>query len=148
MITIVVLQKESISLSEAMRHVGNNGEGGVVMSYSGIVRVEENRINGELQGIEFETCSPLFEGESIRLIKEISDSLGDGLLSVTFIHRDGQVKVGEVISLLIVVAKHSHEALKAIEYITAAIKSRVPMFKKLICKEGYQKLIRNNHRVQ
>lgn len=115
------------------------------MTFCGYVRSERlspgespaDGISRIVKAISYETYESIFKGEVHKIILE-AKSKTSGLRHVVVIHRSDTVLVGDPTVLIIVAAGHQKEALAGIDYITEGIKSRCPIWKRVICVDGHE----------
>lgn len=99
---------------------------GGVVTFLGIVRADER--DKRVTGIYYECYDAMALRELDAIVAETRRDFG--ARSVDIVHRVGEVAVGDVSLMVRVFAAHRREAFAACEHAIAAIKSRVPIWKK------------------
>ncbi|MBM1220382.1 molybdenum cofactor biosynthesis protein MoaE [Ponticoccus sp. SC2-23] len=103
---------------------------GAVVSFSGIVRDVEGRLNA----MEIEH----YPGMTERAIRDIADQARErwSLLDVMVIHRFGTMRPGDQIMMVATASRHRVAAFEAAEFLMDYLKSRAPFWKKEVTDEG------------
>ena len=110
-----LITEEDFSIDEFVRKM-KKPEIGVIVSYLGMVRDEDSEIKGmEIRISEGEA------GEELENLKRKALDKFD-IEAVEIVHREGSLKVGDNITLILVGAKHRKEAFRACEYLIDALK--------------------------
>lgn len=114
----------------------HGGKYGVRLVYEGFVRKDQgSQCDGyDLSGvvaINYETYNELFEGVTQRIIAEAQD-LFPGTGPTHVVHRLNEVPLGEPTVVIVILADHQNTALDAMKFITCNMKSRCPLWKKII----------------
>ena len=110
-----LITEEDLSIDELVRKM-KKPEIGAIVSYLGMVRDEDSEIKGmEIRISEGEA------GEELENLKRKALDKFD-IEAVEIVHREGSLKVGDNITLILVGAKHRKEAFRACEYLIDALK--------------------------
>ncbi|MCD6202910.1 MAG: molybdenum cofactor biosynthesis protein MoaE [Methanophagales archaeon] len=110
-----MITEEDLSIDELVRKM-KKPEIGVIVSYLGMVRDEDSEIKGmEIRISEGEA------GEELENLKRKALDKFD-IEAVEIVHREGSLKVGDNITLILVGAKHRKEAFRACEYLIDVLK--------------------------
>ena len=110
-----LITEEDLSIDELVRKM-KKPEIGVIVSYLGMVRDEDSEIKGmEIRISEGEA------GEELENLKRKALDKFD-IEAVEIVHREGSLKVGDNITLILVGAKHRKEAFRACEYLIDVLK--------------------------
>lgn len=117
-----MITKEDFSIAELVQKM-KTPEMGAIVTFLGVVRAE-----GEIEGMNVEIYSEMAENELKKLEREAHEKFE--VEAVEIVHREGSLKVGENIVVILVGAKHRKEAFRACEYLIDELKKRVPIWKK------------------
>ena len=110
-----MITEEDFSIDELVRKM-KKPEIGAIVSYLGMVRDEDSEIKGmEIRVSEGEA------GEELENLKRNALDKFD-IEAVEIVHREGSLKVGDNITLILVGAKHRKEAFRACEYLIDVLK--------------------------
>ena len=110
-----LITEEDFSIDEFVRKM-KKPEIGAIVSYLGMVRDEDSEIKGmEIRISEGEA------GEELENLKRKALDKFD-IEAVEIVHREGSLKVGDNIALILVGAKHRKEAFRACEYLIDVLK--------------------------
>ena len=110
-----LIAEEDFSIDELVRKM-KKPEIGAIVSYLGMVRDEDSEIKGmEIRISEGEA------GEELENLKRKALDKFD-IEAVEIVHREGSLKVGDNIALILVGAKHRKEAFRACEYLIDVLK--------------------------
>jgi len=96
---------------------------GAIVTFLGVVREE-----GGIKGLEVEVYREMAEEELEKLEREALEKFDIEVVEI--VHREGSLKVGENIVVILVGAKHRKDAFRACEYLINELKERVPIWKK------------------
>lgn len=112
----------------ALIEAAKRPEMGALVTFLGTVR------DDDIERIELES----YEEVAVRELTAIRDEAMAKwpIASVDILHRIGDLRVGETILLIIVGAGHRKEAFAACEHILERIKETVPIWKKVLSKDG------------
>lgn len=112
----------------ALIEAAKRPEMGALVTFLGTVR------DDDIERIELES----YEEVAVREMTAIRDEAMAKwpIASVDILHRIGDLRVGETILLIIVGAGHRKEAFAACEHILERIKETVPIWKKVLSKDG------------
>jgi len=110
---------------------------GALVTFLGVVR------DDGIEGIELEAYTEVALAE-LGAIKDEAFAKFP-IHSVDIIHRNGRLKVGDNILLIIVGAGHRREAFEACEYVLERIKQSVPIWKKETVKGGDTRWVPGHH---
>lgn len=119
-----IVQK-TIDPTKILNSVKDNGAGGIVL-FLGTVR---NRTGSEsVKGLEYEVYRTMAQQKFADLEREIRTRWG--VKSVTMVHREGKLKIGEVSVVVAVSAVRRKEAFEAARYAIERIKTSFPIWKR------------------
>jgi molybdopterin synthase catalytic subunit len=116
-----MIAKEDFSIDELVRKM-KKPEMGAIVTFLGMVRADEG-----VTGMNVEADEELAEAEFKNLEREAREKFN--VEAVEIVHREGSLKVGENIVVILVGAKHRKEAFRACEFLIDALKERVPIWK-------------------
>jgi len=117
-----MITKEDFSIDDLVEKM-KKPEMGVIVTFLGVVRGE-----GEIKGMNVEVYEKMAVDELEKLEREAREKFE--VEAVEIVHREGSLKVGENIVVILVGAKHRKEAFRACEYLIDELKERVPIWKK------------------
>jgi len=117
-----MITKEDFSIDELVRKM-KKPEMGAIVTFLGVVRGE-----GEIKGMNVEVYEKMAVDELEKLEREAREKFE--VEAVEIVHREGSLKVGDNIVVILVGAKHRKEAFRACEYLIDELKERVPIWKK------------------
>ncbi len=86
------------------------------------------REEGGIKGVEVEVYREMAEEELKKLKRDALEKFD--IEAVEIVHREGSLKVGENIVVILVGAKHRKDAFRACEYLIDELKKKVPIWKK------------------
>jgi molybdopterin synthase catalytic subunit len=117
--------RRSIDPSKVLESVMDPEAGGIVL-FVGTVR---NRTGSEsVKGLEYEVYRTMAQQKFAELEKEIRRRWP--VKSLTMIHREGKLKIGEVSVVVAVSAVHRREAFEAARFAIERIKRSFPIWKR------------------
>lgn len=116
--------------AEAGRFAERHREAGALVTFTGIVRGED----GRLERMEIEH----YPGMTERAIAKIEAEAAArwGLTGSLVLHRFGSMQPGEPIMMVATAASHRAAAFAAAEFLMDYLKSRAPFWKKEFGKDG------------
>jgi len=117
-----MIAKEDFSIDELVRKM-KKPEIGAIVTFLRVVRREEG-----IKGMNVEVYEKMAVDELEKLEREVREKFE--IEAVEIVHREGSLKVGENIVVILVGAKHRKEAFRACEYLIDELKERVPIWKK------------------
>jgi len=117
-----MIAREDFSIDALVRKM-KKPEIGAIVTFLGVVRGE-----GGIKGLEVEVYREMAEEELEKLEREALEKFD--IEAVEIVHREGSLKVGENIVVILVGAKHRKDAFRACEYLINELKGRVPIWKK------------------
>lgn len=128
---LVLIQEEDFDISvETERLTSNNKNIGAVVSFTGLCRDEDHR----LEALELEHYPGMAEAEIERIAQQAIERFQlDGM---TAIHRYGKIAPGENIVLVIAAARHRQAAFDGANFLMDFLKTRAPFWKKEHPKNG------------
>ncbi|HOV81192.1 MAG TPA: molybdenum cofactor biosynthesis protein MoaE [Methanothrix sp.] len=127
MMPLIEITEEEISIDQLMRRA-RRPEAGAIVSFTGTVRDD---------GIEQMVVEAFPEAAKAEMQAIVDEATGRfSLLSAGVVHRTGSLAVGESIVAIVCSAAHRQEAFDGCRYIIEELKSRVPIWKKEIGKDG------------
>jgi len=119
------VQKNTINVSEAIGDLTHPEVGGLAL-FLGTVR---NEFEGRASlGLYYDAYADLAEEEMSRIADEMLAEFD--IRGLVFIHRIGELALGETAVLVAVSASHRDQALQACQVGIDRIKARVPIWKK------------------
>jgi molybdopterin synthase catalytic subunit len=107
---------------ERTRAVG--GDVGAIVTFTGICRDEDRRLNA----LELEHYPGMAEAEIERIAKQACSRWP--VTAITVIHRHGLVEVGENIVLVVTASSHRQAAFEAASFLMDFLKTSAPFWKK------------------
>ena len=117
-----MIAREDFSIDALVRKM-KKPEIGAIVTFLGVVRGE-----GGIKGLEVEVYREMAEEELEKLEREALEKFDIEVVEI--VHREGSLKVGENIVVILVGAKHRKDAFRACEYLINELKERVPIWKK------------------
>lgn len=117
-----MITEEDFSIDVLVRKM-KKPEIGAIVTFLGVVREE-----GEIKGVEVEVYSEMAEEELEKLERDALEKFD--VEEVEIVHREGSLKVGENIVVILVGAKHRKDAFRACEYLIDELKEKVTIWKK------------------
>mgnify|MGYP000636764947 CR=1 FL=1 len=117
-----MIAREDFSIDALVRKM-KKPEIGAIVTFLGVVREE-----GGIKGLEVEVYREMAEEELEKLEREALEKFDIEVVEI--VHREGSLKVGENIVVILVGAKHRKDAFRACEYLINELKERVPIWKK------------------
>jgi len=117
-----MIAREDFSIDALVRKM-KKPEIGAIVTFLGVVRGE-----GGIKGLEVEVYREMAEEELEKLEREALEKFD--IEAVEIVHREGSLKVGGNIVVILVGAKHRKDAFRACEYLINELKGRVPIWKK------------------
>ena len=125
------ITRRPIDPTKVLQSVLNDSAGGVVL-FIGTVR-DANR-GKKVSRIDYEAYKEMAERRIQELAKEVRKKWP--VKEVTFVHREGTLKVGEVSVAVAVSAAHRAEAFEAARFAIDRIKRTLPIWKHETLKGG------------
>jgi len=117
-----MIVKEDFSIDELVRKM-KKPEMGAIVTFLGMVRADEG-----VKGMTVEADEETTEKALKNLEREARERFN--VEAVEIVHREGSLKVGENIVVILVGAKHRKEAFRACEFLIDELKESVPIWKK------------------
>ena len=136
----IVDKRDAMPLDAYMEEFIENlptGEGGAVLSFTGIVRADSFSDTGESKmttGIEIE-CLPDIAATSLLNITAAIEQR-PGIVKVVIIHFTGSFSIGDPLVHVFVCARHRQEGFKALEDVVNQYKKETPLWKKECYSDG------------
>jgi molybdopterin synthase catalytic subunit len=124
---MISIQHDDVDIGELIQDAKRVGAGALVI-FDGIVRDD-----GILE-MELESYQDIAQKELEQIAQEARERFH--LLSIDIIHRIGRLSVGDNILIIVVGAGHRKEAYEGSRFILESIKSKPPIWKKELTKEG------------
>ena len=124
------ISTEIINEIALCKHQTISEKAGAVVTFSGIVRAQEGE--SQISAINYESFDEMAEHQFKLIFSEINERWP--IESIRLIHRIGIVKVNEASLWVEVISCHRKEAFAACQYLINEMKSRVPIWKKIINK--------------
>ena len=117
-----MIAKEDFSIDELVRKM-KKPEMGAIVTFLGIVRADEG-----VKGMNVEVYEKMAVDELEKLEREAREKFE--VEAVEIVHREGSLKVGENILVILVGAKHRKDAFRACEFLIGELKKSVHIWKK------------------
>ena len=116
---------------EAQAFADRTSASGAVVTFTGIVR---NNAEGTLDYMDIEHYPGMTEAALRQIAEEAHAkwSLEDALI----IHRVGKMRAGEMIMMVATASRHRKDAFEAAEFLMDFLKSRAPLWKKEVSRDG------------
>jgi len=125
------ISQKTIDPAKALTSVMDDDAGGIVL-FVGTVR---NQTDGrQVKGLEYQVYRKMAQREITKLEEEIKRRWQ--VKSITLVHREGKLKVGDVSVVVAVSAPHRGEAFDAARYAIDRIKDSFPIWKREKFKGG------------
>ena len=125
------ISQKPIDPAKALESVMDDDAGGIVL-FVGTIR---NQTDGRrVKGLEYQVYRKMAQREIAKLEKEIKRRWP--VKSITLVHREGKLKVGDVSVVVAISASHRGEAFDAARYAIDRIKDSFPIWKREKFKEG------------
>ena len=125
------ISQKPIDPTKALASVMDDDAGGIVL-FVGTVR---NQTDGRrVKGLEYQVYRKMAQREIAKLEEEIRRRWQ--VKSITLVHREGKLKVGDVSVVVAVSAPHRGEAFEAARYAIDRIKDSLPIWKREKFKGG------------
>jgi len=118
------IQPEDFDIAAEVDRVRASGEVGAVVTFSGICRDEDGRLNA----LELEHYPGMAEAEIGRIARQAAKRWP--VTAITAIHRHGRIEPGENIVLVVTASAHRQAAFEAASYLMDFLKTRAPFWKK------------------
>lgn len=125
------ITKDEINALELIKKLDCQGCGSII-EFHGVVRPDGEL--GEIMALYYD----YHESMAPKILNEVlSEAIGKfSLIDGVVIHRVGLIPVGETSLFIALSSKHRKEALSGMEWLIDRIKTRVPIWKKDIYKNG------------
>ncbi len=138
-----ILTKGSITLDELIGQIPVDTQSGAITTFSGIVRDVSDKESKKVVSMEVEAW-PEKGKESMQ---KIAVRIGEryNLLGMRIIHFTGDLKIGDLIVLIVISSVHRKEAFIAMEEAINAYKNESPVWKKEIYEDGTGNWITTAH---
>ena len=107
---------------------------GAVVAFSGICR--DNEDGGKIRSLTLEHYPEMAEAEIARHVGEAEARWP--LLGLTIVHRNGRIRPGEPIVLVMTASEHRQPAFEAASFLMDYLKTRAPFWKKEHRVDGSQ----------
>lgn len=127
---MIALQREPLNLNALNAQLESpNGETGAAVTFCGTVRDD-----GQVIALELDHYPAMTEQAMQQLVAEADQRWT--LAKVLLIHRVGRIELGQPIVWVGVTSAHRAEAFAACEFLMDALKSRIPLWKKVHYRDG------------
>lgn len=127
----VSIKETSLSLDDCMQKVASSKCGGTTV-FVGTARDETN--GKKVLRLEFEAYHKMAEKELTKIAEMAKKRWA--IESLIIHHRDGLVKAGETVVIVVVAARRRDSAFKACRYAIDTLKETVPIWKKEVFEDG------------
>ena len=128
---MVEITKEPISIERVINSVRNNSSGGVI-AYIGLIR--NNSRGKAVLSVEYSDTDSMAEARLQGIVDAVKNkwSIND----IAFVHRIGELKVGDNNVVVAISAAHRQEGFDACQYAIDQFKEKLPTHKKEIYLDG------------
>lgn len=132
---MLLIVRDPIDVEAVSESVRSPGYGGVV-TFVGLVRERADDGRG-VDGLSYEAHAAM----AVERFQRIADGLREcyGQLEVSIVHREGELRVGEVAVAVAVAAPHRREAFAACADAIDELKRDVPIWKKEHYRDGSER---------
>ncbi len=127
------LSPEPLDAGALVRAVRSDAHGGVV-TFLGTTRETSPDDPRPVVALEYEAYDAMAVAEMETIARETRERYGP--LEIAMVHRTGRVDLGEPSVAVVVAAPHRGAAFDACRYAIDALKSRVPVWKREIYRDG------------
>jgi molybdopterin synthase catalytic subunit len=128
---MVEITKEPISIERVINSVRNNSSGGVI-TYIGLIR--NNSRGKAVLSVEYSDTDGMAKAKLQGIVDAVKNkwSIND----IAFVHRIGELKVGDNNVVVAISAAHRQEGFDACQYAIDQFKEKLPTHKKEIYLDG------------
>jgi molybdopterin synthase catalytic subunit len=128
---MVEITKEPISIERVINSVRNNSSGGVI-AYIGLIR--NNSRGKAVLSVEYSDTDGMAKAKLQGIVDAVKNkwSIND----IAFVHRIGELKVGDNNVVVAISAAHRQEGFDACQYAIDQFKEKLPTHKKEIYLDG------------
>jgi molybdopterin synthase catalytic subunit len=137
---MIGLSANALDAAALERAVKTNAHGAVV-TFLGTTRETSPDDPRPVAALEYEAYESLAVAEMEKIANETRERFGP--LGIAMVHRTGRVALGEPSVAVVVAAPHRGAAFDACRYAIDALKSRVPVWKREIYRDGTTAWIAN-----
>ncbi len=130
---MIGLSAEPLDPEALVRAVRSDAHGGVV-TFLGTTRETSPEDPRPVAALEYEAYAAMAVPEMEAIAREARERFGP--LAIAMVHRTGRVNLGEPSVAVVVAAPHRGRAFDACRYAIDALKSRVPVWKREIYRDG------------
>lgn len=135
----VALTPERIDTDKVISLVSGDVACGAIATFLGTTRAETCDEHGALVRLEYEAYNDMAEVQMQRLAQQATSQWSLG--SVAMVHRTGSVPPGETSVAIAVAAAHRDEAFAACRWLIDTLKQDVPIWKKDVFADGYERWV-------
>lgn len=130
---LIALSAESLDAEALVRAVKTDAHGAVV-TFLGTTRETSPGDPRPVEALDYEAYDAMALGEMRAIAAEVDKRFGT--LGIAMVHRTGRVALGEPSVAVVVAAPHRGTAFEACRYAIDALKSRVPVWKRELYRDG------------
>ncbi|RJP37053.1 MAG: molybdopterin converting factor subunit 1 [Phycisphaerales bacterium] len=135
----VELAHSAIPVHEVRAWVGGDARFGGIVTFDGVTRAESDAEHGRLLHLEYSA----YEGMALRQMRELARRAAVDFQAgrVAIVHRLGEVVLADVSVSIAVAAAHRADAFEACRWLIDALKSDVPIWKRDVFEDGFQRWV-------
>jgi molybdopterin synthase catalytic subunit len=130
---MIGLSASPIDVDALIRAVGSHAFGGIV-TFLGTTRKTSPDDPRPVAALDYEAYEAMAVPEMEAIARETEERFGP--LAIAMVHRTGRVALGEPSVAVVVAAPHRGAAFDACRYAIDALKSRVPIWKRELYRDG------------
>jgi molybdopterin synthase catalytic subunit len=130
---VVALSAEALD-AEALADAVKTDAHGAVVTFLGTTRETSPDDPRPVDALEYEAYDAMALAEMRAIAAETRERFGP--LGIALVHRTGRVALGEPSVAVVVAAPHRGAAFDACRYAIDALKSRVPVWKREVYRDG------------
>lgn len=136
----VDLVHERIDTARVRGFVHGAYEAGGIVTFEGATRRDVDGVHGAITRLEYEAYGAMARQQLERLAEEAKARWS--AFRVAIIHRVGSVPVGDVSVMIAVACGHRDEAFQACRGLIDALKKDVPIWKRDVYEDGFERWVR------
>ena len=130
---MIGLSADALDVASLERVVKTDAHGAVV-TFLGTTRATSPGDPRPVEALEYEAYETMALAEMTTIAREADERFGP--LGIAIVHRTGRVALGEPSVAVVVAAPHRGAAFDACRYAIDALKSRVPVWKRELYRDG------------